>query len=78
MRALCLSLVLLGLVDSAALAPLAIAAAAFPGHAGLRVGLGVVALAVSIYNYPRRSAWQQVVDYYAGSNAAAGQNSLGL
>ena len=44
-RALCLSLVLLGLVDSAALAPLAFAAAAFPGHAGLRVGLGVVALA---------------------------------
>jgi hypothetical protein len=44
-RALCLSLILLGLVDSAALPPLAFAAAAFPGHAGLRVGLGLVALA---------------------------------
>lgn len=42
------------------------------------IRLGVVALAVSIYNYPRRSAWQQVVDYYAAANAAAGQSSLGL
>jgi uncharacterized membrane protein YbhN (UPF0104 family) len=45
-RALCLSLVMLGLIDSAALAPLAFAAAFFPG-AGLlvRVGLAVVAVA---------------------------------
>ena len=42
------------------------------------IRLGVVALAVSIYNYPRRSAWQQVVDYYAAANADAGQSSLGL
>ena len=42
------------------------------------IRLGVVALAVSIYNYPRRSAWQQVVQYYAGANATAGQSSLGL
>jgi hypothetical protein len=45
-RALCLSLVMLGLIDSIALAPLALAAAVFSG-AGLavRLGLGVVAFA---------------------------------
>ena len=45
-RALCLSLVMLGLIDSAALAPLAAVAAFFPG-AGLvvRAGLAVVAVA---------------------------------
>jgi uncharacterized membrane protein YbhN (UPF0104 family) len=44
LRAISLSLVMLGLIDSAALAPLAIVAAAFPG-AGIaaRVGLAVVA-----------------------------------
>jgi len=43
-RALCLSLVMLGLVDAAALAPLALATAALPGHSvGLRVGMAVVA-----------------------------------
>ena len=45
-RALCLSLVMLGLIDSAALAPLASAAAAFPGAGiGVRAGLAVVAVA---------------------------------
>jgi uncharacterized membrane protein YbhN (UPF0104 family) len=45
-RALCLSLVMLGLIDSVALAPLALAAAAFPGAGmGLRAGLAVVAAA---------------------------------
>ena len=43
-RALCLSLVMLGLVDTAALAPLAFACAALPGHSvGMRVSLAVVA-----------------------------------
>ncbi len=43
-RALCLSLVMLGLVDAAALAPLAFACAALPGHsAGMRVSLAIVA-----------------------------------
>ena len=43
-RALCLSLVMLGLVDTAALAPLAVASAALPGHTiGVRVSLAVVA-----------------------------------
>ncbi|MGZ4387089.1 MAG: lysylphosphatidylglycerol synthase domain-containing protein [Gaiellaceae bacterium] len=44
-RALCLSLVMLGLVDSAALAPLASVGAAFAGsEIGLRAGLALVAL----------------------------------
>jgi Lysylphosphatidylglycerol synthase TM region len=45
-RALCLSLVMLGLIDSAALAPLALTAAVFPGVGmGVRAGLVVVAVA---------------------------------
>src|SRR5512132_239585 len=45
-RALCLSLVMLGLIDSAALAPLAFAAAAAGGAGnGVRAGLAVVAVA---------------------------------
>ena len=43
-RALCLSLVMLGLVDAAALAPLAFASAALPGHSvGMRSSMAVVA-----------------------------------
>src|SRR5919201_2613945 len=45
-RALCLSLVMLGLIDSVALAPLALAAAVFGGAGvGVRAGLAVVAAA---------------------------------
>ncbi len=45
-RAICLSLVMLGLIDSVALAPLAFAAALFPGAGlGMRIALGVVAAA---------------------------------
>ncbi len=45
-RVLCLSLVMLGLIDSVALAPLAFVAVLFPGAgAGVRAGLAVVALA---------------------------------
>jgi len=29
------------------------------------VRLGIVALVVSLYNYPRRSAWQKAVDYFS-------------
>jgi len=44
--ALCLSLVMLGLIDSVALAPLALAAAVLPGVSlGMRAGLAVVAAA---------------------------------
>ena len=43
-RALCLSLVMLGLVDAAALAPIALVSAALPGHSvGMRVGMAFVA-----------------------------------
>ena len=43
-RVLCLSLVMLGLIDAVALVPLALAAAAFPtAGIGVRVGLGLVA-----------------------------------
>jgi hypothetical protein len=44
-RALCLSLVMLGLIDSVALAPFAAAAALLGGGIGVRAGLTVVALA---------------------------------
>jgi hypothetical protein len=43
LRALCLSLVMLGLIDSVALAPLAAAAAVLGGGIGVRTGLMVVA-----------------------------------
>jgi uncharacterized membrane protein YbhN (UPF0104 family) len=43
-RTLCLSLAMLGLIDTAALAPLALAAAVLPGHPiGVHVGLGLMA-----------------------------------
>ena len=45
-RTLCLSLVMLGLIDSAALAPLAVVGAAFP-DAGLGVRAGLVVVAVA-------------------------------
>jgi hypothetical protein len=45
LRALCLSLVMLGLIDSVALAPLAAAAAVLGGGIGVRAGLTVVAIA---------------------------------
>ena len=44
-RVLCLSLVMLGLIDSVALAPLATAAAVLGGGLGVRAGLTVVAVA---------------------------------
>jgi hypothetical protein len=44
-RALCLSLVVLGLIDAVALAPLAAVAAALGGGIGVRAGLTVVAVA---------------------------------
>jgi len=61
-RSLCLSLVMLGLIDTIALSPLAVAAAAFPGNspavrAGFAVlGIGGVAAAVVVLALPRLSA----------------------
>ena len=70
-RALCLSLVMLGLIDSAALAPLAGAAASM-GHAtSVRAGLAVVsaagiAAAVLILALPRLVASRQLVRFRLG------------
>ncbi len=57
---------------------LALLVAFFGGDRSDVIRLGVVALAVSLYNYPRRLAWQRVVDYFSATNAAAPQSSLGL
>ncbi len=71
-RALCLSLVMLGLIDSVALAPLALAAAAFPGAGmGVRAGLAVVAAggvaaAAVIIALPRLAASKRVVRFRIG------------
>jgi uncharacterized membrane protein YbhN (UPF0104 family) len=71
-RVLCLSLVMLGLIDSAALAPLAFAAALFPGAGmGMRVGLALVALAgvaaaAVILALPRLAASRQALRFRLG------------
>ena len=71
-RALCLSLVMLGLIDSAALAPLAFAAAAFPGAGiGVRAGLAVVAVAgvaaaALIVALPRLAGSRRVLRFRLG------------
>lgn len=71
-RVLCLSLVMLGLIDSAALAPLAFAAAVFPGPGlGMRVGLAVVAAAgvaaaAVILALPRLAASRRALRFRLG------------
>jgi hypothetical protein len=71
-RVLCLSLVMLGLIDSAALAPLAFVGAAFPGAGiGVRAGLAVVAVAgvaaaALILALPRLAASRQAVRFRLG------------
>jgi hypothetical protein len=71
-RSLCLSLVMLGLIDSAALAPFALVAAAFPGHAvGMRAGLAIVgaagvASAALIVVLPRLAAKRWILRYRVG------------
>jgi Lysylphosphatidylglycerol synthase TM region len=71
-RALGLSLVMLGLIDSAALAPLAVAAAAFPG-AGIVVRVGLVLVAVAgvaaaalIVALPRLAASRRALRFRLG------------
>jgi hypothetical protein len=39
----------------------------FGGDAWDVVRLCVVALAITLYNYPRRAAWQQTVDYFSAT-----------
>ena len=71
-RVLCLSLVMLGLIDSVALAPLALAAAAFPGAGmGVRAGLALVAAAgvaaaAVILALPRLTASEQALRFRLG------------
>jgi len=71
-RALCLSLVMLGLIDSVALAPLALAAAVFGGAGnGVRAGLAVVAVAglaaaVLIVALPRLVACRRTMRFRLG------------
>jgi uncharacterized membrane protein YbhN (UPF0104 family) len=71
-RAVCLSLVMLGLIDSVALAPLAAAAAALPGvGVGVRTGLVVVAVAgvsaaALILALPRLAASRRALRYRLG------------
>jgi uncharacterized membrane protein YbhN (UPF0104 family) len=71
-RALCLSLVMLGLIDSAALAPLAFVGAVFPGAGlGVRAGLVVVAVAgvaaaALIVALPRLTASRRALRFRLG------------
>ena len=71
-RVLCLSLFMLGLIDSAALAPLALAGAAFPDAGiGVRAGLAVVAgagilAAALIVALPRLAASRRAVRFRFG------------
>jgi hypothetical protein len=71
-RALALTLVMLGLIDSAALAPLAAVGAAFPSAgAGARAGLAVVALggiaaAAVIVALPRLAATRRALRFRLG------------
>jgi hypothetical protein len=71
-RALCLSLVMLGLIDSVALAPFALAAAVFPGAGvGVRAGLTVVAAAgvaaaALILALPRLTASRRALRFRVG------------
>src|SRR6266542_3530342 len=71
-RALCLSLVMLGLIDSVALAPLAFAAALFPdAEMGMRAALAVVtaagvAAAALILALPRLAASSRILRFRLG------------
>ena len=70
--ALCLSLVMLGLIDSIALAPLAVVAAMFPGAgSGVRAGLALVAVAgvaaaALILALPRLAASRRALRFRLG------------
>jgi hypothetical protein len=57
---------------------LALAVAFAGGDQNDVIRLGVVALLVSLYNYPRRSAWQRAVDYYSAALQGGGGSPLGL
>jgi uncharacterized membrane protein YbhN (UPF0104 family) len=81
-RSLCLSLVMLGLIDSVALAPLALIAALVPGAGiGVRVGLAVVAVAgvaaaALIVALPRLAASKRALRFRLGRWLSPRTNSL--
>lgn len=50
----------------------------FGGDQNDVIRLGGVALVISLYNYPRRAAWQRAVNYFAATTASAGESRLGL
>ena len=56
----------------------ALVVAFFGGDQNDVIRLGVVAMAVSLYNYPRRSAWQRAVDYFSSTYKGAAEGKLGL
>lgn len=57
---------------------LALLVAFFGGDQSDVIRLGVVALAVSLYNYPRRAAWRRAVDYFCAAQAGSSEGRLGL
>ena len=61
-----------------AIGMLALAVAFFGGDQNDVVRLGIVALAVSLYNYPRRSAWQRAADYFFATLPGGSESQLGL
>lgn len=71
-RSLCLSLVMLGLIDTAALAPLALTSAFLPGHSlGARIGLAIVAgvgvaAAALVVALPRLTGTPRLLRFRAG------------
>lgn len=68
-RGICLSLVTLGLIDTVALSPLAVAAAAFPGNSlAVRAGFGVLGIggvgaAAVVLIVPRLSAYARLARF---------------
>lgn len=57
---------------------LALVVAFFGGDQNDVIRLSVVGLAVSLYNYPRRSAWVRAVYYFAAATPNTGAGKLGL
>lgn len=57
---------------------LALVVAFFGGGPSDVIRIGAVALVVSVYNYPRRAAWQRAVDYFSATLPAPSGSRLGL
>lgn len=57
---------------------LALVVAFFGGDQNDVIRFTVVGLAVSLYNYPRRSAWERAVYYFVATTPNTGAGELGL